>query len=194
MEPYWALIPDWYQWVEDRDSMLLCPIDEHGLPTSVARYNFDDIKSMIRAHTGERFSLQKGLIYSTTGLESSLARTDAPWPGDVDLILASVRDNRPLVIIEFRKQTQEGKPESKFAKYYPGVDQRRWNRLAMLSHFYGDIPVVALNYSVVAEQKDIHLCRIAGSPKTLTQGPSLWTSIPFDEEGCKKLVDSILKL
>ena len=172
-----------------------CPIGHDGLQKRVQRLDLQAIRDLIAIHTGERFTPQKGLYWSTTELEGYLATTDTPWPGDADLVLVALDTGLPKAIVEFRKQTQDRGLTSRFSEYYPRPDGRRWDRLAVLaSHFEPVPPLLAIHYSVVATEREVLLVRIEGQPGALSETSEVRYEVPTSSSGRRAFTETIVQL
>ena len=90
---------------------------------------------------------RKGLLYSTSTLESYLSTTDALWPGDADRVLVT-RAGEPAVLLEFKKHTLDTPMAGQqLSNYYPAPDGRKYDRLALLRDYLAPgLPFVVVYY------------------------------------------------
>lgn len=114
----------------------------------------------------------KGLYYANTTLECFLSKTDAAWPGDVDMVLIN-DDMKPLAIIEFKKHTLDTPLGNQtLAQYYPNPDRRKYDRIAHLSAALSgtighNIPIVVVFYPTRDNETEIRLELIGGNVGSL---------------------------
>lgn len=131
-------------------------INKNGLLINDLPIN--EIKNRIIKMSGGKIKIgEKGLIFGTSRLECYLSRTDALWPGDVDLLIYSSRDFSPLAIIEYKKHTKNSKisfDNQNIKNYYPQPDKRKYDRLIYLSNQLAlrPIPIYIFYYSTNAEE------------------------------------------
>lgn len=195
LDPVWVVVPDWCNWGASSGEILWCPVGSDGLPQSVKRMGVQAIREMIAEHTGERFKPQKGLYWSTTGLEGYLSGTDTPWPGDADLVLVAHETGLPTAIVEFRKQTQDRELTSRFLDYYPGPDSRRWDRLAVLARHFDPPPVLlAVHYSVVESEMGVLVVRMGGDPGSLVEVSEDRFQVPTNRSEQAAFTEAILRM
>lgn len=92
------------------------------------------LKESIRNHSGGPVAVgQKGLIFGTSAIECYLSKTDAAYPGDVDLIVTDA-SGEVRHIFEFKKHTLAGEIGENLAdRYYPKPDGRKYQRLFLLN-------------------------------------------------------------
>ena len=195
LDPYWAVIPDWSNWSDPDSEILWCPIGGDGLPSEVVRMKLAGVRELIARETGQRFTPQKGLYWSTTSLEAVLSGTDTPWPGDADLVIVSRATGSPVAVVEFRKQTQDRELASRFEDYYPRPDGRRWDRLAILAnHFQPAPPLLALHYSVLPGEPRVLVHQIEGTPGDLSESAAVAFEVPTDQVGREAFAEQFLGL
>lgn len=141
----------------------------------------------------------KGLMYGTSKLECYLSRTDALWPGDVDLLICDKNNFIPKVLIEYKKHT--GSSSISFDRqcldnYYPNPDKRKYDRLLYLSNqlIKETIPIFVIYYST--NQNELYfLVEKIRSDQTNIYSEEIF-KIDFDENNSSaayyNLIDTIL--
>lgn len=122
--------------------------------------NIRTLKKKIRTLSGGPITIgAKGLIFGTTRLECHLSKTDALWPGDVDLLVFSKNKMKVEGIFEFKKHTRRARAsfgDQDFSLYYPRPDARKYNRLAALADFFPYVvPLYLVFYCNYKETTDI---------------------------------------
>lgn len=184
----WVIIPEWWDWATPEARMqgkVLFAAVEAGNVARVQAVDIPSLESEIASRTGQRFKIGKGLIYSTSGLEGMLSRTETPWPGDADLVLLESSSHQIIGIIEYKKHTLASEIRPTFSDYYPGRDSRRWDRLAMLADRLG-APLYCLYYSVKPNESRTYLQRIGGRPRALVPAPALAIEAPGATAGARQ--------
>lgn len=110
---------DWANQTDDQSPILSVDIDATGRVSAVRREKLGTLMRQIQILSGGTVGVgTKGLKYSYTNLECFLSKTDAAWPGDVDLILLD-NEKKPIAILEFKKHNKHDEIEKhKFEVYY----------------------------------------------------------------------------
>lgn len=159
---------NWLEHPNNPHPILDVTINENGIVESVDRISLVALKSDIRNLSGGPVMLgNKGLIYGYTTLECHLSKTDAVWPGDVDLIIIDDEYN-PKAIIEFKKHTKKEPIEDyMFNRYYPYPDGRKYDRLTILKDYFEKqightVPLLVLYYPTEIEIEGIIVEEIVG--------------------------------
>lgn len=110
------------------------------------------LKAFIQKESGGSVKLgAKGLTFGTSAVECFLSKTDAAYPGDVDMVACDSEGNIHF-IIEYKKHTLDAPIGEHLAeKYYPKPDGRKYQRLDALLSSYREvdrkIPFIILYYS-----------------------------------------------
>lgn len=131
------------------------PTDE---PAALQPVTLHDLRQTLRDLRGSNPAKNpKPLTYATSSLESYLAPTDTPWPGDADLVLYHQETMDPLAILEMKKHTEISERSAdgiRFAEQgferYKDKDFRKYNSLAILSDqlvAHKTLPVYTLYYT-----------------------------------------------
>lgn len=127
-----------------------------------------ELKTAITLKSGGPMRIgDKGLVYSTSGLEAHLSKTSSPWPGDADLVVFDAADQARSVI-ELKKHTERSRlpfDQQRVENYAGpgGPDQRKYDRLSLLAEQVsagGPLPLFTLYYSTVRGQDNLRLERV----------------------------------
>ncbi|SHO44027.1 hypothetical protein [Anaerocolumna xylanovorans] len=130
---HYMLFDDTQNWGDD-DSILFDLHCANGNWIN-ERVDLTNIKSRICELSGGKMRIgEKGLFLSTSNLETTLSKTDYPWPGDVDAIVLHKDNKVPLVMLEYRKHTRESDFESVSNYYINKADKRKYDRLQLLKN------------------------------------------------------------
>ena len=116
--------------------------------------NLETLKEKIRMGTGRAFTIgSKGLGFSTSSLECLLSKTDTPYPGDADVVLAN--DNySEFVILEFKKHNLlDPLSQQRLSNYYPRPDSAKYNRLNMLRQWLPNARLYTVYYTTDARNE-----------------------------------------
>ena len=111
----------------------------------------ETLKEKIRMGTGKAFTIgSKGLGFSTSSLECLLSKTDTPYPGDADVVLAN--DNySEFIILEFKKHNLAAPlSQQRLNNYYPRPDSAKYNRLNMLREWLPNARLYTVYYTTDA--------------------------------------------
>jgi len=173
----WVVIPEWWDWTTSFGKVLFAQVSD-GLVSAVRAVDFGLLCEEIHVRTGEYFRPSKGLTFSTSKLEAALSRTATPWPGDADLVVFDADSQKALGVIEYKKHTLATPIRPTFADYYPGVDSRRWDRLALLAQRL-QAPLYCLYFSVKGEESTTLLQRISGPARSLRAEKALEFPAPL---------------
>lgn len=144
--------------------------------TSFEVITVGELKSRIRKLSGGAISIgNKGLGFANTLLECHLSKTDALWPGDVDLLVCDRQEGKPSALIEFKKHTRNNTrntfEEQCLELYYPRPDGRKYNRLAALARSFGmEVPIFIVFYCNYEGQNDILIQQVTFSGVDLIGG------------------------
>ena len=114
----------------------------------------ETLKEKIRIGTGRAFTIgSKGLGFSTSSLECLLSKTDTPYPGDADVVLAN--DNySEFVILEFKKHNLAAPlSQQRLSNYYPRPDRAKYNRLNMLRQWLPNARLYTVYYTTDARNE-----------------------------------------
>jgi len=113
----------------------------------VSMIGVSELKERIKMLSGGSISIgAKGLIYGTSLLECYLSRTDSLYPGDVDMVLVDENYNN-VAIIEFKKHNLNTPIRNQtLSNYYPRPDQRKYDRISILSDYFIDKPKLYVLY------------------------------------------------
>lgn len=184
--------PNW----KDNDTIVKCKIDSLGRISKVKVESISDLKSNIRELSGGPLRIgSKGLIYSTSTLESYLSHTDAPWPGDLDLLLVDL-SGKCLGILEFKKHNLTTPiNEQRLSNYYPRPDGRKYDRLALFRDFIDpNLPLIVIYYPTKPHFQSIKLEKISGPSGNLYSSNEMIIDIPTNNTSKENLINSILSL
>jgi hypothetical protein len=164
----YQLFKDTYHW-HDGKTLVSAALDGAGRVGRAEIKPVADLKREIQAHSGGPVRLgRKGLVYSTSTLESYLSHTDALWPGDADLLLLDDSET-PRGLLEFKKHSLETPMSGQqLSNYYPHSDRRKYDRLAILRDFLDPaLPFLILYYPTSPLHRSVVLERVEGLPGNL---------------------------
>ncbi|MFZ5989725.1 MAG: hypothetical protein ACOYWZ_21740 [Bacillota bacterium] len=193
---FYQLFKESKNWDSNGETLAAVEIAKEGTIERVTYYNLDVIKTRIKDLSGGPVKVgEKGLIYSSSTLECYLSRTDAAWPGDVDLIMVNDR-SEPIALLEFKKHTMEGAIENqKLSNYYPRPDGRKYDRLAILRDNLGkELPFIIVYYPTNTNIKNIKLEKIKGNRGRLTADSHRYCNVPTSEKDMLAIVNTVLEM
>ena len=187
------LFKDSYHWV-DQMPLVSARLDADGSVSQAQIKTVSALKVEIRALSGGPVQIgSKGLIYSTSTLESYLSHTDALWPGDADLILVDAQGS-PAALLEFKKHTLETPMSAqRLSNYYPRPDGRKYDRLAILREFLSpDLPFVVVYYPTRPSLHSVVLERVEGPAGALESGERMEVPLPKSPGDSAGIVGQLL--
>ncbi|SNT03249.1 hypothetical protein SAMN06265795_11258 [Noviherbaspirillum humi] len=197
---------DCHCWNDEETSSIIIarwpkdPQKKKGL--EISRLRLSQVKELIKFRSGGPFPIgKKGLQYGTSCLECHLSKTDALWPGDVDLLLCGKSSMKPIAIIELKKHTESSKKnfrQQKLSNYYPGEDGPKYDRLALLSQQISPgrkIKIFTLYYSTLRSELSVRLEEIVGTFGSLIgqQQTSFNITVRDPVSGYRKVIEEIAK-
>lgn len=160
----------------DSSQAIIFSFNGNDKSTSFEVITISELKSRIRKLSGGAISIgSKGLGFANTLLECHLSKTDALWPGDVDLLVCDRREGRPSALIEFKKHTRNNTrntfEEQCLELYYPKPDGRKYNRLAALARSFGmEVPIFIVFYCNFEAHSDILIQQVTFNGRGLIGG------------------------
>lgn len=187
------LFKDSYHWV-DQMPLVSARLDADGGVLQAQIKTVSALKVEIRALSGGPVQIgSKGLIYSTSTLESYLSHTDALWPGDADLILVD-EQGAPAALLEFKKHTLETPMSAqRLSNYYPRPDGRKYDRLAILRDFLSpDLPLVVVYYPTRPTHHTVVLERVEGAAGALESTLRQEVPLPAGPEDSAGILQALL--
>ncbi|MES5869066.1 hypothetical protein ACIQUE_23530 [Bacillus cereus] len=189
---------DWNSQLVDPTSkpILDVKIDVHGKVVEVKKWGLVSLMQQIRNLSGGPVRVgEKGLRIAFTDLECFLSRTDAAWPGDVDMMLVNDK-NEVLAILEFKKHTLDDAIENHtFDIYYPNKDRRKYNRLALLRDaIEGCPPIIVIYYPTKEHIDNIIIEKIYGQAGKLYSSDRVYLDLPIEMRQKEILLENILQL
>ncbi len=176
-------------WEKSPSVILMCTLGESGKIESVEEVILLELKRKIQSLSGGPVQLgSKGLIYGTSTLECYLSKTDAAWPGDVDLLLYDAALNI-RAIIEFKKHTLTSPIENqRITNYYPRPDGRKYDRLALLRQRLGTkIPIVVIYYPTQENFRIVKIELITGVSGKLSAEKEMAYKLPNKNDNLTSL-------
>jgi hypothetical protein len=195
---YYQLFKESVDWRRHPSPIVTVTIENTGSISLVEETPLPTLKSRIQLLSGGPVAIgSKGLIYGTTTLECYLSRTDAAWPGDVDMIIVD-GSGGAVAILEFKKHTLNSPIEEQaLSNYYPSPDGRKYDRMAVLrDHLSPDVPIVILYYPTQTQIHSLKLELIAGKRGKLGALQSRLVPLPtkHDTKAHQQLFETILKM
>lgn len=187
------LFKDSYHWV-DQIPLVSARLDADGSVLQAQVKTVSSLKVEIRALSGGPVQIgSKGLLYSTSTLESYLSHTDALWPGDADLVLVDAQGT-PAALLEFKKHTLETPMSAQcLSNYYPRPDGRKYDRLAILRDFLSaDLPLVVVYYPTRPSHHTVVLERVEGPTGELRSGARREVALPAAPDDSAGIVGQLL--
>ena len=176
-------------WNNSDGGIVNVTLDNEGNLVGANQISIEELKERIKSQSGGNVSVgRKGLFYGLSTLECYLSKTDAAWPGDLDILLLD--DNKdPLAIIELKKHTLGSSINNqKLSNYYPSKDARKYDRLAIFRNYLQtshDLPIIVLYYPTNTNENLIKLEKIDGNVGNLKSGKSLVLELPNIKEKMK---------
>lgn len=171
-------------------------INKNGEVKEIKKVDLKTHMEQIRTLSGGSTMIgPKGLKFANTTLECFLSKTDAPWPGDVDMMLLN-NSNEAIAILEFKKHTLNAKiEEHMFGRYYPKPDARKYNRLALLrDSINSSIPIIVIYYPTKDYHSYIIVERIDGPFKKLKSSNTIKLDLPVSRVQKQRLIEAIFQL
>jgi hypothetical protein len=189
---------NWLKHPNNPHPILDVKINVNGEVESVDRITLDGLKNDIQNLSGGPVRIgDKGLIYGYTTLECHLSKTDAAWPGDVDLLIIDDEYN-PKVVIEFKKHTKKEPIEDyMFKRYYPYPDGRKYDRLMIFKNHIEKIhdtslPLIVIYYPTEEIIDEIIIEEIVGDPGSLETTKEIRLELPKNEIQLKNLIQVLI--
>lgn len=187
---------DWWEIALDKECMLDVTLTDQGQVAKKAEgQSLRDLKKEIQRLSGGTVKIgKKGLTYSYTRLECYLSKTDAAWPGDIDMLLLN-QSCRPVAILEFKKHTLGNQPMENylFSRYYSNKkDKRKYDRLAILrDSFHEEIPIYILYYPTTTNVKNVLIEQINGAVGQLVSSGLTSYSLPMTDDVKLQLINHV---
>lgn len=154
---HYMLFDDAQNWNDDNSVLF----DLHCAGGSWINEKIDlaNVKARICKLSGGKMRIGgKGLVLSTSNLETALAKTDYPWPGDVDAIILHKETKIPLAMLEYRKHTKEWDLTSVKGYYSNNSDKRKYDRLQLLKTAINpDLPLIVVTFPTSAKIYEVLL-------------------------------------
>ncbi|OPD59425.1 hypothetical protein [Bacillus anthracis] len=171
-------------------------IDAQGKVIEVKKLEVVSLMQQIRNLSGGPVRVGgKGLNIAFTDLECFLSRTDAAWPGDVDMMLVNDK-NEVLAILEFKKHTLYDAIENHtFDIYYPNKDKRKYDRLALLRDaIKGCPPIIVIYYPTKEHIDNIIIEKIYGQAGKLHSSDRVYLDLPIETRQKEILLENIFQM
>ncbi|RPF49472.1 hypothetical protein EDD75_0288 [Thermodesulfitimonas autotrophica] len=169
LDAFYVIFEDGVDWETAAKPILKAKLESKNM--ALEYKSLPAIMEEIRMLSGGPLKIgRKGLFYGTSTLECYLSKTNAPWPGDVDLLLVNKDSYQVVALLEFKKHNlQDPIRNQKFENYYPNPDRRKYERLALLRDYIGDtsVPIINLYYPTSTSQEEIVLEVVRGSADEL---------------------------